>query len=212
MPKATDSWTSSFSPLLDLVWPRQCPLCERIGRASPCADCLDGFEPLGTDESGPDGALDYRIALYRYSGRAGQAVRKLKYARRTSLVPSLSLLIAQAIQERGLEANLVVPVPIHWSRRCARGFNQAEALAEGVPQRANALARVRRTRPQAGLSREERLKNLDGAFRTTQDVTGLRILLVDDVLTSGQTARECAKALKAAGAVEVGVLALCGEI
>jgi ComF family protein len=105
-------------------------------------------------------------------------------------------------------------VSIHWSRLCRRGFNQAELLCDGLPRerlRPDLLRRIRATRPQAGLSREERLRNLAGAFRANGEAQGLRILLVDDVFTSGQTARECAGALLAAGATKVGILALCGE-
>ncbi|HWA82798.1 MAG TPA: phosphoribosyltransferase family protein, partial [Fimbriimonadaceae bacterium] len=103
--------------------------------------------------------------------------------------------------------------PIHWSRRCQRGFNQAELLADGLPRTCrNALFRVKRTRPQARLSREERMHNLAGAFRASRAVVeGKSVLLIDDVLTSGQTARECAKALASAGATEIAVLAFAGD-
>ena len=156
--------------------------------------------------------LDYRAALYRYQGRAGQAVRRLKYGRATSLIEMMSYDMLQGYEHLGLGSDLTVPVPIHWSRRCVRGFNQAEALVRTFPNVTGALARIRRTRPQVGLSREERVRNLAGAFRADPIVEGKRILLVDDVLTSGQTARECAKALRDAGAIEVGVLAFCGEL
>ena len=111
----------------------------------------------------------------------------------------------------GLQPDLIVPVPIHWSRKCTRGFNQAELLCQRLSASPHALVRHRRTRPQVGLTEEERLRNLKDAFQASPIVYGKRILLVDDVLTSGQTARECARALRTAGAREVGFLAFCGE-
>jgi ComF family protein len=108
--------------------------------------------------------------------------------------------------------DLVVPVPIHWSRRSMRGFNQSELLAEKLPGVCrSALVRRRRTRAQARLSREERIDNLAGAFRARPIVSGKSVLLVDDVLTSGETARECARALAASGATEIAILAFAGE-
>ena len=213
MPTAFDFWTSFCSGLLGAVYPDQCPLCDRIGLPAPCPECREGFVALPENrrERQEPGPLDFQIALYAYTGRAGQAVRRLKYERRTALTPYLSGLINQEIRDRGLDPDWIVPVPIHWSRRCSRGFNQAELLLDQTPHRSDLLLRVRRTQPQVGLSANERLKNLEGAFQASPEVSGRRILLVDDVLTSGQTARECAIALRTAGATEVGILALCGE-
>ncbi len=109
----------------------------------------------------------------------------------------------------------MTPLPLDWRRRWARGFNQSELLAREVARRWGApLARpVRRTRataPQAGLTRAERRVNVGGAFavRRPEAVRGLRVLLIDDVLTTGATASACAGALKRAGARSVTILTL----
>jgi ComF family protein len=156
-----------------------------------------------------DGVLSYRRALYEYDGRAGQAVRRLKFARSTVLAPFMAGEIAKAVRE--LDVDLIVPVPIHLSRRNQRGFNQSELLASALPSHPQMLTRIRATRPQVGLNREQRTRNLQGAFRASPEVRGQRILLIDDVVTSGQTARECARELLDKGAYEVSVLAFCGE-
>lgn len=112
-----------------------------------------------------------------------------------------------------LLGDLLVPVPIHWTRLNARGFNQSERLAEalrGAVHAPGVLERVRATRPQVGLDRAERLENLRGAFRATSDVKGRRVIVVDDVMTSGGTANECARALKEAGAKSVALVAFAG--
>jgi ComF family protein len=106
------------------------------------------------------------------------------------------------------EVDLVAPVPIHRSRLSWRGFNQAETLCSRLPSCliGHDLVRVRRTSPQVKLTPEERSANLVGAFQCPTNMIGKRILLVDDVFTTGATASECAKALKSAGAAWVGVL------
>jgi ComF family protein len=119
--------------------------------------------------------------------------------------------IAKAANELRFDFDVALPVPIHWSRLCQRGFNQAEILASRLPMDATLLRRIRATRPQVGLNREQRTKNLAGAFRAGSGASGKKVLLIDDVVTSGQTARECAKVLLEAGAVEVGILAFCGD-
>jgi ComF family protein len=151
--------------------------------------------------------------LFAYEGRAAQAVRRLKYSRATSLAGPMAELLEEA--RRLLPPHdWIVPVPIHWARRAQRGFNQAELLSEKAPRnlvRPSFIRRVRFTRPQVGLGTEERLTNLAGAFEAQPEVRGHRILLVDDVVTSGGTALACAYALRQAGAKETGLLTFCGE-
>ncbi len=104
----------------------------------------------------------------------------------------------------------MVPVPIHWTRRFERGFNQAELLAEPLRPDLGTLARIRGGAPQASLTPEERRTHLEGAFRAKRRLEGEAVLLIDDVATTGHTGIECAKALKAAGAERVGLLTLAG--
>jgi ComF family protein len=107
----------------------------------------------------------------------------------------------------------VVPVPMHWSRRVWRGANSPDALCEpisrrlGLPVASHVLARAKRTQAQANLSPARRRTNLRGAFRATQhaDLPGARLLLIDDIMTTGATVSEAAKTLKRAGAAFVAV-------
>ncbi len=130
------------------------------------------------------------------------------------LAPGLSLLMNRAlsIDER---YDFIVPVPLHWRRRWRRGFNQAELLARGISEHRqvpilNALRRAKPTATQAGLTSAGRRRNMAGAFqpRTGIDLTGKKILLIDDVFTTGATASACALALKKAGAETVSLLTL----
>jgi ComF family protein len=114
------------------------------------------------------------------------------------------------------EADLLVPVPLHWRRGWSRRFNQSGALARvierqtGVKMASEALRRVRPTEQQVGLSRAQRASNVQGAFRVAPDrkadIAGRRVVLIDDVLTSGATVDACARALLRARAAQVDVL------
>ena len=158
-----------------------------------------------------DSELDFIGSVFRYPGRAGQAVRLLKYHRRTALTDFMARKILEATQMEGLQFDIATAIPIHWFRLASRGFNQADLLSSGLSSRQMVLRRVRATKPQAGLTTSERLKNLEDAFEVIADVQGKTVLLIDDVVTSGQTARECAKALRLAGATSVGIVAFAGD-
>ncbi len=216
MPKVSTFWTSFSSGALDFVYPKKCSLCGRLGEDGLCVGCRTEM-PLSVPQVlySDSGVLAYRASLYRYTGRSAQAVKRLKYSRSTALARPMAELMASGYSELLEVPDAIVPVPIHWTRRSMRGFNQAELLCRLMPPELvfpSVLKRVRATRPQVGLSADERLRNLDRAFAVTCDVSGLNVLLVDDVLTSGQTARECARVLLEAGAREVGVFAFAGDL
>ena len=141
----------------------------------------------------------------------GTAVRRLKYERRRAVATALGELLASRFPFG--DDVLLIPVPLHRRRLRARGFNQALLLARalarrrGLPIAARALARTRATHAQPGLPAAARRHNLDGAFalRSGARVAGQRVVVIDDVLTTGATADACARVLLAAGAARVDV-------
>lgn len=155
-------------------------------------------------------------AAVAYSGAARQMVQGLKYQDRTDLAPWMARWMARAGAELLDEADVIVPVPLHWRRFFRRQFNQSAELARalsrssGVPFRPAAIRRTRLTRQQVGLERQEREGNVRGAFRVPVEqeieIAGRRVLLVDDVYTTGATACAVTKALKKGGAAAVDVL------
>lgn len=197
-----------LSALLSAMYPMKCALCATLGDDPVCIQCQQSMERWPLDVVVEDALVSRRAAVAHYHGRAAQAVQRLKYERVTSHARWMSEQMAELAQQTGLDqVDVVVPVPIHRLRRNWRGFNQAELLAEALPSvRLDLLRRVRATRPQVGLSTDDRLRNLEGAFEAAEAVRGLSILLLDDVTTSGGTAKECARTLRSAGAVEVFLL------
>jgi ComF family protein len=187
-----------------------------------CAQCRTPFQnefPL--DENGlcPLCRLGLRGFDAAYSfGAYDSTLRKLihlfKYGRIKTLARPLGDHLALAIP-REQRFDMIVPMPLHWRRRWQRGFNQSALLAGEIARRCSipvvpAVRRVRATRSQAGLSNHERRKNVSQAFavRRKRLVEGRRVLLIDDVMTTGATASACARALRDAGAKYVALLTL----
>lgn len=162
-------------------------------------------------------------ALYRAAAPDDplrRALHRYKYARDITMARPLGTLFATAGNTVGSDLELIVPVPLHLTRLRWRGFNQAQLLARplsrstGVPIDTHALDRIRPTRAQVGLHEHERRANVRGAFRVYDRarVANRRILLVDDVYTTGATVNECARVLRNAGANSVDVLVLARAI
>ncbi len=154
-----------------------------------------------------------------YDEHSRDLILKLKHADRTDLAPVLARWLLRSARELVDEADLIVPVPLHRWRLLSRRYNQVAEMARplgalaGVPVLPDALSRVRRTESQGGKSAGGRRRNVAGAFavpaRHRTRIEGRRVLLIDDVLTTGATAHACARALRAAGAsaVDLAVIA-----
>lgn len=227
---------SVLSGLLNLLFPAACPICGAAPdsyRLSPfCSACWNSLQPY----SGPlcrqcgvplvsrlastceaciaetphfDRVLFYGI----YEGTLKEAIHLLKFGGVKRLAHPLGKLLCSL---RGYEmADALIPVPLHRKRLISREFNQSALLAKyvgeqiSVPVIPDALLKTRNTRPQSNTDgRSERLKNIKNAFEVMQDVRGKELVLVDDVITTGATIKECARVLMKAGAARVTVLAL----
>ena len=155
-------------------------------------------------------------AAVRYDDIARDLVQRLKYGDRLDLARMIAAWMAVAGRDLVATAEALVPVPLYWRRLWGRRFNQAAVLAQlvaarrGLPVTCAALKRVRSTPQQVGLTRSEREANVQGAFKVTTEgraaVHGKRLLLIDDVMTSGATVDSCARTLLRAGAANVDVL------
>lgn len=192
------------------------PLCRRCG--VPFTHAAQGAPDrlCRTCRANPPPFERARAALL-YDAQARKIILPLKYADRTELAPALAHYMARAAGPLLREADLLVPVPLHRRRLRARRYNQAALLAgalavrSGVPALPDALCRIVHTLPLGERGAEERARIMRGAIavrpRRAAQLSGRRVLLIDDVLTSGATAAACAEALRAAGAASVDVLA-----
>jgi ComF family protein len=189
------------------------PYCDRLGIPFP-------FDPgpgiLSLEAIADPPAYNRARAAVRFDEVARTLVHALKYGDRLDLAPIMGRWMANAGRELTREADLLVPVPLHWRRQWARRFNQSALLAE-VVAKANglrvshgALKRIKATAQQVGLGRSERALNVQGAFGVRPgariELAGRRLVLVDDVMTSGATIEACTRALMRAGAAGVDVL------
>jgi ComF family protein len=189
------------------------PLCDRLGTPFP----VDYGGPLLSPAAIADPPVFARArAVALYEGPARELVHRLKFNDRLELAKGMGKLMAVAGHELLGDCALIVPVPLHWTRAWSRRCNQATELgrmiaaASGVPLAAGLLKRVHRTHTQVGLTRAQRRDNLQGAFRLTAEaglaLAGRRILLVDDVMTTGATCNAAARVLLRGGAAAVDAL------
>ncbi len=151
------------------------------------------------------------LALGIYSGKLEKAVRAFKFHGTTRLAKLFASELTKAVKHSGWKIDAICPVPLHWTRRLERGYNQSALIAKPLAKELGIsytplLRRVKRTKQQAKLSKQGRVSNVEDAF-ISQPCQG-SMLLIDDVVTSGATTRACIEALLAAGASEVKVAAI----
>jgi ComF family protein len=228
--------------LLQLLYPAQCvfcavplahgpnPVCQTCIEAltvdpyATCPRCAATVGPFAFTETGCPSCRNVSFVFERtlrlgpYDGLLRETVLRLKHQSGETPAEILGRLWASHAEERlrQVNADIVLPVPLHWWRRFRRGYNQSEVLARaiarrlGLPCPARWLRRVRNTPSQVQQSPTARRENVRGAFRARPRVAlhGKSVLLVDDVMTTGSTAGEAARALRAAGAARVVVAVL----
>jgi ComF family protein len=210
------------STLAGWLVPPTCILCGGAGQVGPldlCAGCLGDFPVAPATPLATALQFDRVCCPYAYAWPVDTLVLGLKFRGERSHGRVLGELLGRARQAAGPPwPDVVVPVPLHALRLAERGYNQAAELARhasrrlGVPCRPRALARLRSTRPQSGLGATERVANVVAAFAASEPVAGLRIALVDDVVTTGSTAASAAAALRTAGAAGVELWAVAAAL
>ncbi|HTJ85278.1 MAG TPA: phosphoribosyltransferase family protein [Polyangiaceae bacterium] len=198
--------------LADFISPPRCAACDDLlgRRAVFCADCASAVtvSPI---------ALAGTVSWVEWGGPVKEAVVRMKYGRREDVARALASLVENRPPPQRSAADLVMPVPLHPKRLAERGFNQSTHFARafarrsGVPLSTGRLSRRLDTAPQAGKTGSERRTSLDGAF-VAQNVEGLRVAVVDDVVTTGSTLAACSDALRASGARAVELYAFARAI
>ncbi len=196
------------------------PLCHRFGTPLPSFEG-NGLQLSSRAVSAPPVFGRARAAAH-YAGIMRRLIVRFKFEDRHEPLPLFVKLMHDAGRQLLAESDLLMPVPLHRLRLLQRRFNQSAILAQrlsrvtGVPVDVTSLKRIRRTKPQVGLLAEERAANVDAAFalnrRRTTRVAGKRILLIDDVITTGATANACAAELLRCGAASVDILVIATTV
>jgi len=192
----------------DLPWIRHaCPRCAEpvvieLPREVHCAACQASPPPF-----------DVSVAPLRYEFPVDAGIKALKFGRRLYYAQAFGELLVAEMQRHSLNVDALLPVPLHWQRQAFRGFNQATEICGPLARHyslpvLSGVVRHRATPFQSGLPARERSTNVRSAFVVKRKLTGQHVLIVDDVITSGATARHLANALLDAGAAKVSVLAV----
>jgi competence protein ComFC len=211
-----------FYWLLDMLFPRRCMLCRKFlteKETDICRECtihMDSY-PFGFFNRPPSGKnkarfLDSFTAVWYYEGDVRRSILRYKFNKAVYLAPKFGKMVAMKLLQEGPEQfDILTWVPVSSLRRFKRGYDQCELLAKyvgselGIPC-VRVLKKVRNNPPQSGLrSADQRKANVLGAYRLCRkaDVYGKRIVLLDDIFTTGATMDECARTLLTAGAKEV---------
>lgn len=215
--------------LLDFLFPPRCVVCHGVGEWF-CPGCQAGIqliEPPFCSQCGrPTSSghcpyckkipiqMDGVRALAYFEGSMRDAIHAFKYNHRVELAPLFGSMLRDYLTGHAVPADMIVPVPLHPERERNRGYNQSVLLAHelgarmSIPVLTHAIRRVRATEPQIELNATARRANVREAFCADQSVAGARVLLVDDVCTTGATMDECGVALRKQGATSVWGLAL----
>lgn len=226
--------------VINLFFPRRCPVCGDIAQPFGeliCPGCVKELSPVrqpackkcGKEVEGVrqeychdcarhPRTFEQNFALLNYNAAASRSMSAIKYKGRREYLDFYSQAACRRFARvlGRLSLDVLVPVPVHPSRRRSRGFNQAEILAEkvgrqlGIPVCPNGLKRVKKTLPQKELNPQERLLNLRQAFAPgALPEEAKTVLLVDDIYTTGSTVEACARVLRGMGAEKVYGLTLC---
>lgn len=230
----------SLSFFIDLLFPRRCPVCDGIvmprGRLI-CPECLKKLSFVKNPVCKKCGkevisdiaefcfdcvrhrrTFEYGRALVNYEEHAARSMAKIKYKNKREYLDFYGEAVCLRYEKliRRMDAQVLVPVPVHPARKRERGFNQAELLANRIGNRLeipvcpDMLVRNKKTMPQKGLDPSGRLKNLEEAFSAGKLFDGVEgVILVDDIYTTGSTIEACTRALKKAGIKRVYFLAVC---
>ena len=205
--------------LLDLLFPPKCILCRELlaeGEQDVCEECAI-FGPDYPNRKKRTHFLDSFAAVWYYEGNVRKSILRYKFYHARHYAPAYGRFLGRKIAEVYPEGfDRLTWVPVSPLRKLTRGYDQAQLLADAVGAELGMipvplLKKIRHNRPQSGISKEEKRRaNVLGAYRVTdrERIAGQRILLLDDVLTTGSTAGECARMLKLSGAKEVHCAAL----
>jgi competence protein ComFC len=211
--------------VLELIYPKTCGFCGKISKESICRKCEIKIEKeirpkIISYKKQKD--FDYHIYLFKYEGLLRKKIIEYKFNDKPYLYESFVKIIVNNKKICGFlkSYDIIIPVPMYYKKENKRGYNQAKLVARRLSKELknldfldNCLIKKKDTRPQSSLNKIERLNNLNGVYKieNTQKIKDKKIILFDDVYTTGTTANECSRLLKQAGAKKVAVFTLAKD-
>lgn len=209
--------------ILNLIYPNVCGFCGDINKENICTECskkIEKYKILRIEKS-TNQYIEKQCFIYKYEGEIREAILKFKFQEEAYLYRTFAEMILDNLEvcEYIKTFDVIIPVPIHRKRRLERGYNQSELIANEISKQLrinierNILIKIRNNPKQSTLKLEERKNNVKNAYeaRENQKIKNRKILIIDDIFTTGNTVNECAKKLKEAGASKVSVLTIARD-
>ena len=209
--------------LLDLIYPPVCGICNEINKKSLCKKCELQLKKneIYTIQKCEDKNFDYQIKILKYEETVRHKIIDYKFNEKSYLYKTFAKIILnnEKIYSFLKKYDIMVYVPMHTKKKLQRGYNQTELIAKeiakqlGIKLQKNNLIKIKDTAKQSSLTRKQRIQNVKGAFaiKDKDVIKNKKVILFDDIYTTGSTVEECSKVLKTAGAKEVVVLTLATD-
>lgn len=200
--------------ILEIIYPKKCVFCNTINEEYACKKCKIKLEYICANdklEKVKDKYFDYIISSYHYIDLIRNKILEFKFNNKKYLYKALSEELIRKLQRYSDLFDYIIYVPVSLKRYMKRGYNQSELIAKSISQELNkplikfCLLKIRNNKKQSDLKIEERFKNVKNVYKVINKskILGKRILLIDDIYTTGATVNECSKVLKQAGVIEV---------
>ncbi len=208
-----------FDVFLNFLFPSKCVICGKIGDIL-CNECFSKIKHYPQQKINPPLNVDLMIVCGYYDGILKKLIRKFKFSKKKSLYLPLSHFVEDCLKDTNYfhSVDLITSVPLHKNRLKERGFNQSELIAKhlsnflNLPYEENILERTKETSFMYNLSKNDRKRNVKGVFSVNRNIKGLKILIVDDILTTGATLSEVALEMKRKGANSVYALTVARSV
>lgn len=208
-----------FDVFLNFIFPSKCVICDKIGDIL-CNECFSKIKHYPQQKINPPQNVDLMVVCGYYDGILKKLIRMYKFSKKKSLYLHLAHFVEDNLKDKDYfgTVDLITSVPLHKNRLKDRGFNQSELIAKhlstflNLPYDGNILERVKETSFMYNLSKNERKSNVRGVFSVNRNINGLKILIIDDILTTGATLSEIALEMKKKGADSVYALTVAKSV
>lgn len=206
--------------ILDLIYPPVCGICNKINKKHLCKKCEIQIKPylINKIEKSQDKNFDYQIKVLKYEELIRNKIIDYKFNEKSYLYKTFAKIILnnEKIYSFLQKYDIMIYVPMYIKKKMQRGYNQSELLAKEIAKNLdieiqfNNLIKIKDIAKQSTLSKEQRTKNVKGAYaiKNVEIIKNKKVILFDDIYTTGSTADECSKVLKNAGVKEIAVLTL----